>query len=104
MDRQVACERHCTTVLIDEIGSFTTGGKHGVDFTSRYLQSEEYRQLRAKVDPIFDGLQQEEKASGMADRFINKKQNSIKYATSFLWQVSATYTAVPPSMCTRLQV
>ena len=51
-------------MFVDETVSFTTGvkvsgGKHGADFNSRYLQSEEYRQLRAKVDPIFDGLQQE---------------------------------------------
>ena len=80
--------------------SFTTGVKvsdstHGeVDFNSRYLQSEEYRQLRAVVDPMFDGLQQEEKASGLADHFKNRKQSSIKYATSFFWQVSAKYITV----------
>ena len=67
-----------------------SNGKPGaVDFNSLYLQSEEYRQLKAAIDPMLEGVQQKEKASGIAGHFKNRKQNSINYATSFFWQVGA---------------
>ena len=55
-----------------------------------YRQSEEYRELRERIDPVLQNVVEEKRKEPMARQVVRKMFTRDLYATSFLWQVVVT--------------
>ena len=58
-----------------------------VQLVEIYKQSEEYRRVRERIDPVLKNVVEETKRESMAQKAIRKMFTRELYATSFLWQV-----------------
>ena len=55
-----------------------------------YRQSEEYRELRERIDPVLQNVVEEKRKEPMGRQVVRKMFTRDLYATSFLWQVIVT--------------
>ncbi len=55
-----------------------------VDLAEKYLQSQQYKELRSAIDPIHDAPLEEEKTTG---KLTHRQRSSVSYPRNFFWQV-----------------
>ena len=59
-----------------------------VDLPESYRLSSQYSAIKKEVtDPILESLQETEKGKDIAYRLVDRHRSSVRYATSFFWQV-----------------
>ena len=68
-------------------GVVGTGEKMVVRLEESYRQSEEYRELRERIDPVLQNVVEEKRKEPMGRQVVRKMFTRDLYATSFLWQV-----------------
>ena len=71
-----------------------TCGEAVVKLSESYRQSEEYRELRERIDPVLQNVVEEKRKEPMARQVVKKILARDLYATSFLWQVEHYYRLV----------
>ena len=62
-----------------------------VDLADSYCLSDQYSTIKKIIDPILESLQESEKGKDIAQRLADRHRSSVRYATSFFWQVKIYY-------------
>ena len=64
------------------------GGDEMVKLVERYRESEEYQELRKRIDPVLQNVVEEKRKEPLGRQVARKLLTRELYATSFLWQVA----------------
>ena len=67
------------------------GGDEMVKLVERYRESEEYQELRKRIDPVLQNVVEEKRKEPLGRQVARKLLTRELYATSFLWQVQLLY-------------
>jgi len=59
-----------------------------VDLADSYHLSDQYSTIKKIIDPILESLRESEKGKDIAQRLADRHRSSVRYATSFFWQVN----------------
>ena len=70
-----------------EEGGVISGEKTLLKLAESYRESEEYRELRERIDPVLKNAVEEDRRESMGKQVVRKMFARELYATSFLWQV-----------------